>query len=381
MTVDVEETLRRELHAVADGVRIPPLPSLPAEPRRRARPHPLPHWQPLLAAAAVVVILAGSFLALANTRGEQHPQPTQPSPTVAKEQIPRTAPTVPYVLDRKLYVGGRQVPGTWWSVQSGAAAWLALRADNTWWWGRDAEPIAIEARLTEPPVLSPDGKYVAEVIDDHGRPMLSGFGTGFSGEGLGGVPIAEEPGDTSAVRVRAVTDDGRVIAQGPRGALLWLPLVDNSTVDLSRTAPGRQILGGTPAGLIVNDGADGAVDATTGEPYLAKLSDSGGLTRIGPLPTHDDLLISPGGKWLAWTPAGTTGGEVTTVPSLDTQAVDGAQRATLSAPYGWEFQVRTWAWEDDVHLVSAVLPDGRPGTARMARCSVESDQCVLIAGR
>ena len=100
-----------------------------------------------------------------------------------------------------------------------------------------------------PPVLSPDGKYVGEVVDDNGQGTLSGFDTGAGGEGLGGVPIdLGDQQDGSAVRVRGVTDDGRVIAQGTKTAVLWLPLVDTSTVDLTRTAPGLQVLGNTPAG-------------------------------------------------------------------------------------------------------------------------------------
>ncbi|GAA2145489.1 hypothetical protein GCM10009844_20270 [Nocardioides koreensis] len=376
MFVDVEEALGRELHEVADGLTVPPMPSLPQEQPRSPR-----HWQPLLVAAAVVLILAGAVVVVASARGGREPQPTPPSPTRTEsvERIPRSAPTVPYVLDQHLYVGGAQVPGTWWSVQSGDAGWLALRTDNTWWWGRDAEPMAIEARLDVPPVLSPDGKYVGEVLADNGRGTLSGFDTGFNGEGLGGVPIdLGDPQDGSTVRVRAVTDDGRVIAQGTNTAVLWLPLVDNSTVDLSETAPGQQVLANTPAGLIVNDGAAGAVDATVGEPYLAQLSDTGELTRIGPVPNHDDLLVSPGGTWLAWTPAGTTGGEITAIPTLRTQAVDGSRQATLSAPDGWAFRVRAWAWEDDDRLVSPVVRDG---AERMARCSVRAARCVLVDSR
>jgi len=378
MFTDVEETLSRELREVADALPVPPMPALPEQ-----APRPPRHWQPLLVAAAVVLVLAGAFVALAGTRGGHDPQPAPPAPsrTDSDRPIPTSAPTVPYVLDQKLYVDGTQVPGTWWSVQSGGAGWLALRADNTWWWGRGAEPTAIEAQLDVPPVLSPDGKYVGEVVDDNGQGTLSGFDTGASGEGLGGVPIdLGDQQDGSAVRVRGVTDDGRVIAQGTKTAVLWLPLVDNSTVDLTRTAPGLQVLGNTPAGFIVNDGADGAVDATVGDPYLATISDAGEVTRVGPVPNHDDLSVSPGGTWLAWTPAGTTGGEVTAIPTLETGAVDGTQQATLAAPDGWGFQVRAWAWEDEDHLVSPVVRDGGNGAERMARCSVRSNQCVLVDG-
>ena len=238
MFVDVEETLGRELREVAEDLHVPALPSLPQEPARAPR-----HWQPLLVAAAVVLILAGAVTLVATTRGGQEPQPAPPSPsrTDSVERIPRTAPTVPYVLDQQLYVDGEQVPGTWWSVQSGEAGWLAQRTDYTWWWGRGPTANAIEGQLDVPPVLSPNGEYVGEVVDDNGQGVLSGFDTGFSGEGLGGVPVdLGSRADGSTVSVRAVTDDGRVIAQGTKTAVLWLPLVDNSTVDLTedRTGPG-----------------------------------------------------------------------------------------------------------------------------------------------
>ena len=369
MFVDVEETLGRELREVADGLHVPALPSLPQEPSRAPR-----HWQPLLVAAAVVLILAGAVTLVATTRGGQEPQPAPPAPsrTDSVERIPRTAPTVPYVLDQQLYVDGEQVPGTWWSVQSGEAGWLAQRTDYTWWWGRGPKANAIEGQFDVPPVLSPNGEYVGEVVDDNGQGMLSGFDTGFSGEGLGGVPVdLGSRTDGSTVSVRAVTDDGRVIAQGTKTAVLWLPLVDGSTVDLTRTAPGQVIVGNTPAGLVVTDGEGG-------EPYLAEISDAGELTRIGSAPSLDAVVGSPGGTWLAGTPLGVMGGEVTSIPTLEAQSVDGAERVTLDAPDGWGFRVLAYAWEDEQHLVSPVVRDDGSGGERMARCSVASARCVLV---
>ncbi|MFC4783934.1 hypothetical protein ACT8ZV_05635 [Nocardioides sp. MAHUQ-72] len=374
MFVDVEETLGRELRQVADGLQVPALPSLPEEPPRAPR-----SWQPLLVAAAVVLVLAGVVTLVATTRGgrdvQPAPQPPSPGRTDSADPIPRTAPTVPYLLDQELYVDGEQVPGTWWSLQAGGSGWLALRADNTWWWGSGAEPMAIETRLEVPPALSPDGTYVGEVVDEDGTGTLTGFDTGFSGEGLGGVPV--DPGsnqDGSTVTVRAVTDDGRVIAQGTRTAVLWLPLVDNSTVDLTATAPGQVVVANTPAGLVVTDGENG-------EPYLAEVSDSGELTRTGPAPVLDAIVGSPGGTWLAGTQVGLMGGEVTSVATLEAQSVDGAQRVTLDAPDGWGFHVMAYAWEDEQHLVSPVVRDSGDGAERMVRCSVVSARCVLIDGR
>jgi hypothetical protein len=368
MFVDIEETLGRELREVADGLQIPAMPPLPQEPRRAQR-----HWQPLLVAAAAVVLIVTGVAVVGNTRGSQEVQPAppapSPSPTESVVRVPKTAPQVPYVLDQELYVDGEQVPGTWWSVRSGDAGWLALRTDNTWWWGRGPKANEITGRHDVPPVISPNGRYVAEVLAENGEGEVTGFDTRPAGEGLGGVPVdLGDPADGNPVTVRAVTDDGAVIVQGAATSLLWLPLVDNSTVDLTETAPGQQFLSGTPAGLVVTDGEGG-------EPYLAEISEDGELTRVGAVPAHDDLVVSPAAEWLAWTAPGTTSGEVTSIPALEAQTVDASQQATLNAPAGWGFRVRAWVWEDDDHLVSPVVGDGGE---RMARCSVKSAGCVLV---
>jgi hypothetical protein len=273
------------------------------------------------------------------------------------------------VLNQRLYVGGEQVPGDWWSVWGGDAAWLAWRADNTWWWGTGSEANEMPAGLEGAPVLSPNGRYVAATLTENGRGLVTAFTTEPGGEGLGGIPVdLGSAEDGSTVSIRAVTNDGKVIAQGTRTSLLWLPLAGNTTVNLAVTAPGQVILDGTAAGLIVTDGEDG-------EPYLADSSNTGELTPIGAVPAHDDMVISPHGDWLAWTVPGTLGGEVTSISTLEAQTVDGTQRTTLTAPAGWGFRVQAYVWEDDDHLVSPVVGDGGE---RMARCSVQAGRCVLI---
>jgi hypothetical protein len=375
MYVDIEETLGRELREVADGVTVPPRPRVPHGSARPPR-----SWQPLLVAAAVVLLVAGTLL-LVNTRGGGEPEPApSPPPTRIDDSvsIPTTPPEVTYVLERAMYVDGDRVPGSWAQVWAGSKGWIAIRTDGSWWWGWGAEPQELSGARDLPPVISPDGAVVGEIRADGGQTQLSGFETRFGGEGLGVVPI--EPGsaeDGSRVRVRAVTDDGIVIAQGGSTAVLWRPFVDNETVDLTETAPGIQVLANTPAGLLVTDGSDGAVDGTTGSPYLAKVSQDGALTRVADVPTHDDLLVSPGGERLAFTEPGTTGGEVTTIGSFEAQPVGGSDRSTLAAPDGWAFAVRRWAWEDDDRLVSPVVRDG-DGAERVARCSVRAGRCVLV---
>ncbi len=293
--------------------------------------------------------------------------------------MPRTPPAVPYVLDRGLYVDGVKVPGEWWSVEAGESGWLALRADNTWWWGWDPEPHEITGPHDTPPVISPGGKYIAHTTVEKGRGIVTGFATWSAGAGLGGIPVdLGDRQDGSLVTVRAVTDDGKVVVQGSRTALLWTPLVDGGgSVDLARSAPGQQVLAGTPAGLVVTDGTD----STDGRPYLAEISDTGELTRTQDLPAYDSISVSSGGSWVAWTPPGTLGGEVTTVATLEAQRVDGSDHVALSAPDGWAFRVGQWAWEDDDYLVATVTSDGGSGEDRMARCLVASASCVLVRSR
>ncbi|WP_167880546.1 hypothetical protein [Nocardioides guangzhouensis] len=376
MYVDIEESLGRELREVADGLQVPPRPRLPRETVRPTRT-----WQPLLVAAAVVLLVAGTVAVLVTSRDGGEPEPA-PSPTPTRIDgsvtIPTTAPTVTYVLDSGLYVGGERVPGDWSQAWAGPKGWVAIRTDGSWWWGWGTDPQELDLPEDAFPVLSPRGTVIAETLTDNQQTQLTGFETRVGGEGLGGVPI--EPGsagDGSQVRVRAVTDDGLVIAQGTDTAVLWRPLVDNRTVDLTQTAPDVQVLGNTPAGLLITDGSDGAVDGTTGAPYLAEVAEDGTLVRVASVPTHDDLLVSTGGTWLAYTPPGTTGGEVTSIGSFEVQPVGGSDSMTLTAPDGWGFTVRAWAWEDDDRLVSPVVRDGG-GAERMARCSVRAGRCVLV---
>ena len=185
----------------------------------------------------------------------------------------------------------------------------------------------IGGQLEGPPAISPNGKYVAETLVEDGEGLVTGFDTRPAGEGLGGVTVdLGDPTDGSTVTVRAVTDDGRVIVQGTHTSLLWLPLVDNSTVDLTVTAPGQQFLGSSPAGLVVTDGTDGVTDGAEGQPYLAEVSDGGELTRLGDIPAHQALVVSPDGAWLAWATPGSLGGEVTSIRSLEAQSVDATQQ-------------------------------------------------------
>jgi hypothetical protein len=355
---------------VAEGLDIPamPLPKKPARPVRRV--------QPLLVAAAVVAIVAGAAGAVATLSDGSATDPAQPSPspslapspspspTEPAAPIPRSAPRVPYMLDGRLSVDGDRVPGSWWSVRTGGDAWIAAQGmPVTWWWGRGPEPRELPDGEDVSPKISPNGRYVAVVRTEQGEGILTVVDTR-TGRNLQGTPTNVGPvkWDEGAYVV-AVTDDAVVVVRRGGSYLTW------SEEAVSENLSGQMVFDATSAGLVAGD-VDG------GRPYLAEISQSGELTRFGELPEHDDLTVSPGGAWVAWTPIGTTGGEVASVLSLEVATLDGEQVDTLVAPDGWRFQVRTWVWEDDSHLVSAVSDDR--GRERMARCSPQQTRCVLI---
>lgn len=368
---DIEEILNRELHEVADGLHVPPLPVLPREEPRR-------HWLPALAAAAVVVIVLGVVAVVAGDQDEDSaPQPA-PSPTPSETK--GTAPPVevstdeamtPYTLDGQVYVAGVPVPGEWWYLQHAGPTWFAMsRDESTWWWGRGPAASPIDGTdIDSAPALSPDGGYLAALVSEDGQGYLRVFVTDPGGIAAGGATV--DRGDTG-IRIRAVTSDGKVIVQGNSTAILWLASGESSPpVDLTDTAPGLAFWWGTTAGLVVSDGEEG-------EKYLAEISDDGVVRKIGDLPPLDSIAVTPDGEWMVWTPLGSLGGDVTVIGSLEAGTIDGGQRATFTPPDGWGFKVEDWAWEDDDNLVATVVKSS--GAERMVRCSVLTQSCVLIDG-
>lgn len=374
MSTELETALARELQGVADALRVPPMPSLPAPDAQGPLRSRL--WQPLLVAASIALLVGA--LAVALSQPSKRPTPASPQEVT----IPVTAPTVPFVVDQRLYVDGTQVPGTWWSVESRGETWLALRSDGSWWSGTPGRDTGrIDAQMDQPPVLSPDGSFIALVDLTSGRAILTGFDTQPSGEGFGAAPI-DLPSIEGGVpiRVRAVTDDGDVIVQGRRTSLMWrAQLEDQQTVvDLSESAPDQQVLAATTAGLVVVEGPDS--DPQSVQAYLADISAGGRLTPKETLPTYDDLEISPGGTWLLRSPAGTLGGEVTATSTLNAQEIGAVDEVTLDAPAGWGFATNTWMWEDDQTFIAVLLPQGDAAKAtRLARCSVTLGACRAFA--
>ena len=281
-------------------------------------------------------------------------------------------PGVPVSVDGQLLVGGDRVPGRWYAARGLGTHWVAQRDDGSWWWGYDAEPQRIDGRIEQSAVISPRGGYVAQVLTapDHAWTLV-GADTEEGGEGFGAVDLPR--GSMSPPpRAVAVTDDALVVAGGPRFQWLWRPLEDGATVDLAETAPGQVVVGSTDAGLVINEGRYDRTDATTGAPYLARLSADGTLTRLGPVPTHDVLEATE--QWVAYLAPGTIGGETWGAPELLVQRRDGSDEGVLTAPDGWIFAAPGFRWETaDRLLVVLRSTDGQ--TEALARCRPDTESC------
>lgn len=371
MHEDVEQMLTRELRQVADRVKVPPMPDLPADPRPRFV------WTPVLAAAAVVVIALITVVGLSPDRDgtpQPAPQPTDVAtedPTdSAPEEVPVGLPKVPYLLESVVHVGDKSFPG-YVHVEGTTKGWVAMQPPFVWAWGNGGRPDQLEAALEQPPAVSPNGEYVAYLST---KGELNGFETAPAGEGMGipaSVPVRDDDG--VGTRVGAVTNDGWVIASGRGVGVLWRPFVDGKTVDLTRTAPGQLVWQATNAGLVVVDGTDGARTPGDGRVYLADVTADGELVPTADLPSFGMADVSA--EWVAWVPAVEVGGEVMALDEIRFRRLDGGGQGVLSPPQGWLFDNTPFTFEDDEFLVARVS-NGQE--QRMVRCSPALQECLLL---
>ena len=378
MHEDVERMLTRELHQVAERLEIPPLPDLPSGQPSRF------FWPPVLAAAVVVLIALVTLVGVLPDRGTV-PQPA-PRPTDVvtdettdplPESVPDGPPTVPYLLERVVHVGDASFAGYDW-VDGTTRAWVALEPPFVWSWSNGGAPDQLEAALEQPPVVSPNGKYLAYISTDG---EMNGFQTAPAGEGMGlpvSVPVRDDDGVST--RIGAVTDDGWVIASGRGVGVLWRPFDGADPVDLTRTAPGQLVWQATPAGLVVVDGSGDARDpsgdnrvAGDGRVYLADVTPEGELVPIVDLPNFGMADVSD--EWVAWVPADQIAGDVREYDEIRVRRLDGDRESVLAPPAGWRFENTPFTFEDPDFLVVRVT-DGQQ--QRMARCSPGLQECVLL---
>ncbi|MEI2715262.1 MAG: hypothetical protein V9G04_18715 [Nocardioides sp.] len=375
--LDLEKELARELRELAEGLTIPPRPALPTPAERPARA-PRRFLGPLLVAAAVLLIVGIVAVITSGRGGDLQPAPaptvTESVPSTSATErpapgpIPTNAPSIPHVVDGRLWVRGVDL-GEFWTVYPGAEAYVALKKDGTWMWGRGTSVQEIEGAIQEAPVISPNGKYVAHFSLRGEKVVVTGFDTSPDGEGFGQATFGRD------ARVRAVTDFGGVIVQGGGESVMWVPREDR-TVDLPKAI---HIIGSSPGGLISREDEGEIYDGQTGEVYLTSVDNTGVVTRgREPLPNFDDISVNSSGTWSLSTPAGSTGGEVEQINALEVGPIGGDGTSAMAAPDGWDFVVRHYQWEDDDYVVATVRKIG--GSAeRMARCQPSSLECVLIA--
>ena len=205
MFVDVEEILGRELREVADGLHDPghaacrrsrPVPdgagsrcwSLPPQ-SCWSSPGRSPWWRP------------PETIRGWSRRRSRPARPSRPSRPTRSRRPRRRSPTC---STSGCTSRARRSPAPGGTVQGSDAGWLALRTDNTWWWGRGPEPHEIPGYHDKPPVISPNGRYVAEIRVENGAGVLTGFDTQTGGAGWGSVPV--ELGDP---------EDGTRCTSGP----------------------------------------------------------------------------------------------------------------------------------------------------------------------
>ena len=321
------------------------------------------------AATAAALLTAGA--GCGGQQGRDDPVAAEPT----EEQPEQPTDVLPVAVGGDLRVGGHQVPGRWYAADGRGTHWVALREDRTWWWGFDEEAQPIDGQIDQSVVISPSGGYTAHVLTEQdGSWLLVGADTEWGGEGFGGVPLPRDGSDPPP-RAVAVTDDGLVVAGGPRYQWLWRPLVDNATVDLAETAPGQVVVGSTDAGLVVNEGRYDRTDGQQGAPYLATLDSDGVLTRLGALPTHD--VLEAGERWIAYVPPGTVVGEAPGAPELRVQRRDGSAAGVLTAPDGWVFRAPGFGWESADQLL-AVLTAGDGQGERLVRCRPDTETCEVV---
>lgn len=324
-----------------------------------------------MAAVAAAVALQASGNPATDRPAERAADRTTSAPETDAETW-ESQPGLPVEVDGELWVGGEQVPGEWWGVEGRGTRWIGVQRDRTWWWGNDTEPRRMEGEVDQGPAISASGRYLAYVVGEGPEWTLVGIDTE-DGAALGTLELPHQR-MSPAPRAVAVTDDGLVVVGGPRFQWLWRPLVDGTTVDLARTAPGQAVVGSTEAGLVANEGRYDRTDGAQGAPYLARIAEDGTLRRLGPVPTHDAL--EAGEQWLAHALPGTLGGEAWGPAELQVQRLDGSGAGVLAAPDGWRFSPSDMRWETADELLAVLVSAN--GDEALARCRPDRMSCDLV---
>jgi hypothetical protein len=369
--MNIEKMLEDEFRVVAGELDVPPAPVaalVHAGTRARNRSR---MYVAGLAAAAVAVVATGLALADRDPRAndpDPAPSPT-PTPTrVVDENVgfpTGQAPSVPYIVDERLFVDGVVVPGIWEPLPDtqvgGSSTIVSWSSERGWLLVRNGE---VEQLTVDrgAPKLSPDGRFLVHFV---GADMI--LRDLVADRELGRVSIHEDlnaDNEYSTVP-RGVDNAGRVF-YGSGRVFMW----DGSGESVPVTRPS-----GPPpiAGDIYEVLADRIV--VLGEPdgtvlRLATVGDDGRIDLDAALPGSGPSSFSPDGSWVAWqtTPTGETTGNLgdPEEDAITVQAVGSDERFTVPLLDGTF--IRDVGWESDESML-ITMGD------RVVRCDVAVRAC------
>lgn len=371
--MNIEQMLEAEFRTVADGLDVPPPPITELvregdKVRNRTRVYAAG-----LVAAAVAVIVTGLALADGNPRAadDHGPSTTSPSPSPVVDEsvgfLTGDAPTVPYIVDEKLFVDGKRIPGIWEylpETQIGGNNVVNWISEKGWVLVVDgaSEVLPDEKAI---PKLSPDGRFLAYTDGD--AMILRDLAVDRE---IGRLPIEQglDADGEYKIVLRGVDNSGRVF-YGSADSYMW----DGSGEPVQVTMPDGHVplLGEiyeVRAGEIVvlrtpPDDPDGRLS-------LATVNDNGRVTLQDPLPTTATRYLSPDNSLVAWVT--NRNGQETgnlgdpTENSLTVRALDSDQKFTIPLNDGtW---IRNVQWESDDTLL--ILTGDR-----VVRCDVAERGC------
>ena len=312
---------------------------------------------------------------------------TPPSPPSTRT-VSTDAPTRPYVLKRRLHVGGQSLPGRFYGVTARGDAWVALSVQGATFWGVGTTTHRLPNG--ERGWLSTDGRYLLTASrwddcgDDAGRHTCVIRLLDTSGEAPTRRLVMRR-----TIEVVGVTDQG-VVVLTEGAALRWDELVwdaaggAHTVQSLQESPPMTEwaMQGWEPGGFGLA-GFQFSAGNVPGQ-WLGDIVDGQVRPRLR-LP--DNTEPGPGGGWVLgnpWmqTPAAAVSGQRTSRVLRAWSLKRPGKAVQLRAPRGWFFAAAAADpsvvfWESADAFLALVL-DARKGGDRLARCDIPLATCVTI---
>lgn len=369
--MNIEKMLEDEFRVVAGELDVPPAPvaelvreGLKARNRTRI-------YIAGLAAAAVAVVATGLALADRDPRAD-NPDPA-PTPTrIVDETVgfpTGEAPSVPYIVDEKLFVNGEAIPGIWEYLPDATQ----IGGNNVVNWLSEQGYVLVVDGVSEvlpddkatTPRLSPDGRFLAYTVGD--QLLLRDL---VDDRIVGRLPIEQGVDVDGEYKIapKGVDNSGRVF-YGSGDTFMW----DGSGDPVPVTMPDGHV---PLLSAIYEVRASEIVvlrtppDDPAGRLSLATVGADGRVTLQQPLPPTATRYVSPDNSWIAWVT--TRKGQETNnlgdpaENSLTVRALDSDEEFTI--PLARDFWVRDVRWESaNTVLIST--------SGRVVRCDVAERAC------